>query len=38
MPPPNRLALDLRQATLDDVPIVADLEATEIPTIRATPK
>jgi GNAT superfamily N-acetyltransferase len=31
MPPPNRLALDLRQATLDDVPIVADLEATRDP-------
>jgi GNAT superfamily N-acetyltransferase len=31
MPPANRLALDLRQATLDDVPIVADLEATRDP-------
>jgi hypothetical protein len=31
MPPPNRLALDLRSATLDDVPIVADVEATRDP-------
>jgi RimJ/RimL family protein N-acetyltransferase len=31
MPAPNRLALDLRPATLDDVMIVADLEATRDP-------
>jgi GNAT superfamily N-acetyltransferase len=31
MPSPNRLALDLRPATLDDVKIVADLEATRDP-------
>jgi len=31
MPAPDRLGLDLRQASLDDVPIVADLEATRDP-------
>jgi GNAT superfamily N-acetyltransferase len=31
MPAPDRLAFDLRQAALDDVPIVADLEATRDP-------
>ena len=31
MPPPNRTAIDLRPVTLDDVEIVADLEATRDP-------
>ena len=31
MPPSHRLALDLRPATLDDIGIVADLEATRDP-------